>query len=155
MTIPVGERLATLTIPTNGDNHVRSDGEVTVTILNGAPTEQTEDTYDFDERYSDFVERYTFKSTVVILNDDEAGVTISPTTLYVSEGASETYTVVLENLPSGDVTVTPSRTSGDADVTVSGALTFTPDNWSSAQTVTVRAAEDLDSSSDTAVATIR
>ena len=123
VTIPVGQRLATLTIPTNGANHVRSDGEVTVTILNGAPTEQTEDTYDFDERYSDFVQRYTFKSTVVILNDDEAGVTISPTTLYVREGASETYTVVLDDV------MTPSRSSGDADVTVSGALGFTTDNW--------------------------
>ena len=51
----------------------------------------------------------------------------------------------------GNVTVTPSRSSGDADVTVSGALTFTPDNWSSAQAVTVSAAEDLDSNNDTAV----
>ena len=35
-------------------------------------------------------------------------------------------------------------------MTVSDVLTFTPDNWSSAQTVTVRAAEDLDATDDTA-----
>ena len=71
VTIPVGQRLATLTIPTNGDDHVNQlYGEVTVTILDGAPTEQTEDTYDFDERYSGFAQRFTFKSTVEIRDDD-------------------------------------------------------------------------------------
>ena len=58
--------------------------------------------------------------------------------------------MVLDSRPTGNVTVTPSRSSGDADVTVSGALTFTPDNWSSAQAVTVSAAEDLDANDDTA-----
>ena len=144
VTIPAGQESVTLTIITNGDNNVQSNGKVTVTILDGAPTDQTEDTYDVDRRYSDLVNRYIFMSTVDILNDDTAGVTLSPTTLYVSEGTSETYTVVLDNLPSGDVTVTPSRSSGDTDVTVSGALTFTMGNWSTAQTVTVSAAEDTD-----------
>ena len=69
----------------------------------------------------------------------------------MNEGSTDTYTVVLDSKPTGDVTVTPSRSSGDADVTVSGALTFTPGNWSSAQAVTVSAAEDLDSNNDTAV----
>ena len=89
-------------------------------------------------------------TAVNILDDDDRGVTVSDSSLTVKEGTSETYTVVLDSEPTGDVTVTPSRTSGDADVTVSGALTFTPDNWSSAQTVTVRAAEDLDATDDTA-----
>ena len=145
VTIPAGQESVTLTIVTNGNNNAQPNGKVTVTILGGAPTNQTEDTYDVDRRYSNLAERYIFKSTVDILNDDAGGVTISPTTLYVSEGTSETYTVVLDIRPSDDVTVTPSRSSGDADVTVSGALTFTPDNWSSAQAVTVSAAEDLDS----------
>ena len=89
-------------------------------------------------------------TAVNILDDDDRGVTVSDSSLTVKEGSSETYTVVLDSRPTGDVTVTPSRTSGDADVTVSGALTFTPDNWSSAQAVTVRAAEDLDGDDDTA-----
>ena len=89
-------------------------------------------------------------TAVNILDDDDRGVTVSDSSLTVKEGNSDTYTVVLDSRPTGDVTVTPSRTSGDADVTVSGALTFTPDNWSSAQAVTVRAAEDLDGDDDTA-----
>ena len=90
-------------------------------------------------------------TAVNILDDDDRGVTVSDSSLTVKEGTSETYTVVLDSEPTGDVTVTPSRTSGDADVTVSGALTFTPDNWASAQAVTVSAAEDLDANDDTAV----
>ena len=89
-------------------------------------------------------------TAVYILDDDVRGVTVSDSSLTVEEGTGLTYTVVLDSRPTGDVTVTPSRTSGDEDVTVSGALTFTPDNWSSAQTVRVRAAEDLDANDDTA-----
>ena len=94
----------------------------------------------------------TVSGTVVNINDDDSrGVTVSKSSLTVNEGGTGTYTVVLASQPTGDVKVTPSRSSGDADVTVSGALTFTPDNWSSAQTVTVSAAQDLDSNNDTAV----
>ena len=89
-------------------------------------------------------------TTVTIEDDDTAGVTVSPATLTVAEGGSSSYTVVLTSKPSGTVTVTPSRT-GSTDVTFSTSpLTFTPQNWSTAQTVTVQAAEDTDALNDTA-----
>ena len=89
-------------------------------------------------------------ATVTITDDDTAGVTVSPTTLTVAEGNSSSYTVVLTSKPSGTVTVTPSRT-GSADVTFSPSpLTFTAGNWSTAQTVTVAAAQDADALNDTA-----
>ena len=89
-------------------------------------------------------------TSVTIRDDDTAGVTVSPMTLTVAEGGSSSYTVVLTSKPSGTVTVTPSRT-GSADVTVSTTpLTFTTNNWSTAQTVTVQAAEDTDALNDTA-----
>ena len=89
-------------------------------------------------------------TTVTIEDDDTAGVTVSPATLTVAEGGSSSYTVVLTSKPSGTVTVTPSRT-GSTDVTFSPSpLTFTPQNWSTAQTVTVQAAEDTDALNDTA-----
>ena len=84
-------------------------------------------------------------------DDDTRGVTVSATSLDVDEGDDATYTVVLTSQPTADVTVTPSRSSGDTDVTVSGALTFTPINWSTAQTVTVSAAQDTDAVDDAAV----
>ena len=89
-------------------------------------------------------------TTVKITDDDTRGVTLSSDSLSVNEGSSNTYTVKLDSQPTASVTVTPSRSSGDTDVTVSGALTFTTANWSDTQTVTVSAAEDGDPDDDTA-----
>ncbi len=81
-----------------------------------------------------------------------ASVTVTPTALTVAEGSSAVYTVVLDTEPSGDVTVTVGGASGD--VTVEPAsLTFTTANWDTAQTVTVRAARDEDTTDDTATLT--
>ena len=91
---------------------------------------------------------------VIVIDDDTPGITISEPTLTFNEGGTATYTVVLNTQPSGDVTVTPSRTDGsDTDVTVSNALTFSTGNWNTPQTVTVRAAEDDDPDNDTATIT--
>ena len=84
-------------------------------------------------------------------DNDARGVTVSATALDVDEGDAATYTVVLTSQPTADVTVTPSRSSGDADVTVSGALRFPVTSWNVAQTVTVSAAQDADALDDTAV----
>ena len=88
-------------------------------------------------------------TTVSITDNDERGVQIDPIPLTVPEGGDETYTVVLTSEPTGEVTVTPS-VSGDADVTVSSALTFTATDWDQPQTVTVSAAQDVDAANDTA-----
>ncbi len=85
-----------------------------------------------------------------IEDDEEAGVTISGSSLTVAEGGSATYTVKLTAKPSGDVTVTVAGASGD--VTVTGSpLTFTDQNYGTAQTVTVNAASDDDATADAAV----
>ena len=89
--------------------------------------------------------------TVTVTDNDTRGVTLSETALTFNEGGTATYTVVLHTQPTGDVTVTPSRSDGsDTDVTVSNALVFSTDNWNTPQTVTVNAAEDSDTSDDTA-----
>ena len=87
-------------------------------------------------------------STLLAAQPVHAGsVYVTPTQVTVREGSTATYTVKLEGQesqkPSAPVTVTPTVT-GDPDISVSGALTFTPGNWNTAQTVTVRAAEDTD-----------
>ena len=74
--------------------------------------------------------------TVSVTDDDRAGVTVSESDLTVVEGGEGSYTVVLTSKPEGSVTVTPSS-DAETVATVSGALTFTADNWSTAQTVTV------------------
>ena len=89
-------------------------------------------------------------TTLSIDDNDARGVTVSSTDLSLSEGASATYTVVLDTEPTETVTVTPSLGSGDTDVTVSGALTFTATDWDQPRTVTVSAAQDADAANDTA-----
>ena len=89
-------------------------------------------------------------ATGAIRDNDTRGVTVSETALEIGEGAEGSYTVVLTSEPTASVTVTPSRSSGDADVTVSEPLTFTDSNWHLAQSVTVSAAQDADALDDTA-----
>ena len=95
-------------------------------------------------------------TTVAITDDDERGVAISKTALEIDEGGSGTYTVRLDTEPTDDVTIAIAGHSG-TDITLSGAtltgdaLTFTADNWNTAQTVTVSAAQDSDATSDAAV----
>ena len=90
-------------------------------------------------------------AAVSIADDDTAGVAVSAGALRVPEGGSGSYTVVLESEPEGEVTVTAAVAAG-TDVTVSPeSLTFTADTWSSAQRVTVRAAEDADALADAVV----
>ncbi len=78
-----------------------------------------------------------------------AGVTITPNggPLSVNEPSlqaanSGTYTVLLNTAPTANVVVNVNADTTQLQVTPSG-LTFTPQNWSVAQTVTVQAADDL------------
>ena len=80
---------------------------------------------------------------VVVTDDDSAGVTVSETELSVEEGGSSTYTVVLDTQPAGDVVIHPAA-HGDGLTAAPSELTFTPQNWQTAQTVTVSAAHDDD-----------
>ncbi len=98
---------------------------------------------------ADEYDAVTIAGVAVTVTDDDAGVSVSETTLTVTEGGSATYTVKLAAQPASDVVITVS--SGNTDVTVSPAtLTFTPSNWSTAQTVTVAAAQDADAVNDAA-----
>ena len=63
----------------------------------------------------------------------------------MDEGGQNTYTVKLQTQPTTTVTVTVSSDDTDA-ATVSGStLRFTPSNWDTEQTVTVRGVNDGDS----------
>ncbi len=78
------------------------------------------------------------ESTVYIIDDDGAGVSVSSSTISVARDESETYTLVLATQPTGDVTVTPLSREGR--VTFSPpAITFTTNDWDMPKTVTVRA----------------
>lgn len=72
-----------------------------------------------------------------------AGVTItesSGSTTATESGVTDTYTVVLDSLPTGNVDIALSSTSGVT--TTPATLTFTTGNWNIPQTVTVTAVDD-------------
>ena len=72
----------------------------------------------------------------------------------IAEGGSGTYTIVLDSQPTADVTVTVNDPTDNTEVTADpDSLTFSSSDWSSPKTVRVNAAQDVDSSDDTATVT--
>ena len=82
-------------------------------------------------------------------------VTVSKTTLTVTEedATGDSYTVVLDTQPTADVTVTVAGHAGTDLTPNPSSLTFTPQNWETAQTVTVTAADDADTTNDSVTLT--
>ena len=81
---------------------------------------------------------------------EAAGVTVSETALTVTEEDSngDTYTVVLNTQPTANVVVTVAGHSGTDVLPAPTTLTFTSMNWETAQTVTVTAVNDADTTND-------
>ncbi len=90
--------------------------------------------------------------SVVVTEDDDIGVTVSPSRITVEEGSSARYTVVLDSKPIADVTIAATSAGGDPDLTVSrgSSLVFTPENWNAPQQVNIAAAPDDDALDGTA-----
>ena len=87
---------------------------------------------------------------VTVDDDETVSVVLSKSSIAVDEGdmEGETYTVALATEPTEDVTVTVTG-QANTDLTLTGLsgtnmLTFTADNWDTAQTVTVKAGQDAD-----------
>ena len=75
--------------------------------------------------------------------DDPPELTLGQTELNITEGATADYTVVLGSEPTADVTVTIASSSSKLSAS-STTLTFTTDDWETAQTVTLTANQDDD-----------
>ena len=97
-------------------------------------------------------------SVSAVADKDGPGVTVSKSGVSMDEGSSDSFTVVLDTEPSGDVTVTVSTDDvGAASVSKDGGvtqgssvdLTFTTADWDSAQTVTVTGVADDDTNDET------
>ena len=163
-TQPSGDVTVTIVAPTDNTEVTAEPASLTFTTTDWA-TPQTvtvraaedADADDDTAAVTHTVSGYGTVSTapevnVTVTDNDTPGVTVSPTELTIDEGSSGTYTVVLDTLPSGDVTVAIG--SDNTDVTVSSSsLTFTTLNWSAEQTVTVTAGQDADAADDAATVT--
>ena len=87
---------------------------------------------------------------VVTIRENDPGLVFSESALRVPEGQTATYTVALATLPTADVTVRVTGEFGDLSLDKT-QLAFTPGDWDDAQTITVGAAEDDDTSTDPSV----
>ena len=92
---------------------------------------------------------YDWYFDVSVSDDDERGVTVSPRSLAIAEGSQASYDVVLDSQPTDDVTVAVTTDLAGTDLSLDNTdLTFTRNNWSTAQRITVSAAHDEDALDD-------
>ncbi len=128
---------------------VNWNAEQTVTVTAGGDVNTVDDTATLSNSAGSEYSSVSKDLTVTVDDDDNDGLTLSASELTVTEGGSGTYTVKLDTLPSGNVTVTVSGASGEVSA-APASLTFSTANWSAAQTVTVTAGGDDDAADDTA-----
>ena len=124
----------TVTVTGVDDNII--DGTVTSTITVAVDDANSDN--DFDS-----VADQTVSATTT--DDDVAGFTVVETdgsTSVDESGTTDTFTVVLNAQPAENVVVLLVSSDDTGEATVSGALTFTPANWNTAQTVTVTGVDD-------------
>ena len=88
--------------------------------------------------------------TATVTDDDVPALILSPPSATLAEGGeAATYTVALTKPPTAPVTVTVSNPDKGAVTVSPTVLRFTPDDWNTAQTVTLRAARDPDAIDET------
>jgi hypothetical protein len=94
--------------------------------------------------------------SVIVHDNDTAGVTLSKSSAAVTEGgATDAYTVQLATQPSGSNTVTVNIGTADGQTTVNPtSLNFTTGNWSTPQNVTITAVNDSIDEDATYAATV-
>ena len=126
-----GETRAELEFETRGDD-VDEEDEVVFLMLGPELPEGT-------------IEGDPVATEVLIEDDDERGVSVSPETVEVTEGDSAMYTAQLTSEPTGGVTVRMTTDLAETSLTVEPVeLAFTPDDWNEPRTVTVHSAPDPD-----------
>ena len=123
------------TVTITGVNDALDDGDIAYDIVT-TPASSSDSSYNGLS---------TGNVSVTNTDNDEAGITVTPTFgLTTTEaGGTATFTVVLASQPTADVTI--GLTSSDTtEGTVSPAsLTFTTGNWNTPRTVTVTGVDDF------------
>ncbi|MEG3845224.1 Calx-beta domain-containing protein, partial [Microcoleus sp. herbarium14] len=130
ITIPNGSKTGQVTLTVNDDN--LAEGTETATLTISSPS-------------SGIGLGTTTNQSVAITDNDTPGITIAPTTglITTEAGGKATFTVKLNSQPTASVTLgltSNKTTEGTVD---KSNVTFTPNNWNVAQTVTVTGVDDL------------
>jgi hypothetical protein len=121
------------TVTVTGVNDAIDDGNIPYTIATA--------TSSTDPKYNNLV---LPPVNVTNIDDDAAGVTLTPVSgLVTSEtGSTATFTAVLNSQPTANVTFT-FGSSDTSEGTVTSTITFTPANWNVPQTVTITGVDDF------------
>ena len=91
--------------------------------------------------------------SVSVIDDDAAGVSVSPQELTIQEGDSKTFTVVLTSKPSAEVYLSLRSNNNDIS-TLPVSLTFRPETWSTTQKVLVPVTQDDDATDEVGTLTL-
>ena len=92
--------------------------------------------------------------TLTVTDDDTAGITVSPATsttnrpVTTESGGTATFTVELDSKPTGNVVLGVASSDTDEGTVSPSVLTFTPSDWSDAQTVTLTGVDDSPPTAD-------
>lgn len=133
-----------LTFPA-GDN---TDQTISVTIKGDEIDEGTEESFKvrLDNASRNAQISVPYEVSVAITDDDDAGFTVNPTHLNISEpDTSKTFHIKLNTEPTADVTVKLPPNDPLLECRLDkDSLTFTPSDWNTNQTVTVTAQDDSD-----------
>ena len=132
VTIFSGQSRATLAIPTNNDRIDEADGTITATLTTGSG-------YTVAASPDNSV-------TVMVTDNDVAGITVTPTSgLTTTEaGGTDTFTVVLDTQPTANVVIGVSSSDMGEGTVSPTTLTFTASDWDQPQPVTVTGVDDSD-----------
>jgi hypothetical protein len=128
------------TVTVTGVDDVDQDPDIAYTIITAAATGGDGDYDGMDA--SDV--------SVTNLDNDTPGITITPTSgLTTTEaGGTDTFTVVLDSLPTADITIGLSSSDTTEGTVSPASVTFTPSDWDSPQTVTITGADDPNDDGD-------
>ena len=129
----------------------RQNGPPLVTLaLRATNTTDPWAIFNSDDATSNKPELVAQTSTPTTPPPPQQAIVVDKDALPVPEGGTASFTVKLAAAPTSDVLVTISQQAGsDPDVSANkSTLTFTPTNWNVAQTVTLAAAEDADSTNN-------
>ena len=134
-----------LTFQPNGDALWSSPQSIRVTATSDDDglDEDVELTHSVASTDSHYNEQPTPSVSLSVVDNDEAAIVLSETSLNVDEGKTATYTIKLATNPNRKVTVTPTS-SDESLFLVSSPLNFGRNNWRDPKTVTVTVLEDDD-----------
>ena len=134
VTVPEGSSTLAIAVPTVDDAVDETDETFTIAVV-ATGWEKKEDGQD--------------TATVTIIDDDTAGVSITPSTLNLAEGGGASYTVVLESRPMAEVTITAVSSDPAKAVVLPASFVIRPEDWNLPETFTVNGVADDDADDET------